>query len=185
MTADPNEETVQDPRIQEMPQEDAPRRRRTLSGRLVPASLSTFDPWHALTSALDLAGRREARKAARAEERAAKALSVGLAPDAGLPKVACLKRGCRLPWDDHLTAAGKLRAPFARAGGHASAADVPPRQMDRRERRALVRSMTTRPGRRLAPAALYTHTIFVDPNGRKYRVPNDKLDAFVLRNAKS
>jgi hypothetical protein len=60
-------------------------------------------------------------------------------------------------------------------------------RMDRRQRRALMRSVNARrqrSGGRLAPAALYTHTIFVDPQGNKHRVANDKLDAFVLRHAR-
>lgn len=170
--------------IQEAPQESAPRRRRTLSGRLTSA-VAGFDPWHALTATLDLAARREAWKAKREQERVERALAAGISPLVGLPKVACLKSGCRIPWEDHLGPRGGLKAGFVKRDGHRSAEDVPPRQMDRRERRAIIRSMTERrrPGRRLAPAALYTHTIFVDPAGRKHRVPNDKLDAFVLRNA--
>lgn len=183
MTNDPQEETDQGLQIQEAPQEGAPRQRRTLSGRLVSAVRSDFDPWNSMKLMGDMMARRARRERAKQEESDEKVRVAGLSPDAGLPQTACLKSKCGLPWSEHLTATGRLKAGFAKSGGHRPSTDVPPARMDRRTRRALIREQSRRL-RVPVQAAFYTHTIFRDPSGKDHRVSNDQLDAFVLKHSR-
>lgn len=86
-------------------------------------------------------------------------------------QAACGRKGCYLPWVDHLTAKGNVRRAYA---GHVPAGEgAPSRAFDRAKIRKLMTGRgSSRPSlaaRRAAPASFETHIVVLQ-GGKKTRL---------------
>lgn len=199
MTRKQSEETGATPVQPETHDEGAGRGRlsglwRILRGRKVLGS-GGIDPYRATTFSNPIPEGQ--RNAARREREAEEGLRA-------TPRVACAKRGCRRPWEDHLTKKGNLRSEFK--AGHRSTVEDRQSRMGRNRRRQM--GVGGRPGhsnpagftlsrdpnhrrriRRRADgswergerprASIQTH-IVVMQNGKKIRMPLEKYQELLL-----
>lgn len=89
----------------------------------------------------------------------------------GDAKPACGRKGCYLPWADHLTKKGDVRAAYR---GHQLAGEgTGSRTFDRAKIRRAMGRGKARPSlaaRRKAPASFATHVMVVDSGGNRRRM---------------